>query len=328
MGLALALSSLLLLLAEPEVPEVAAPAASLSWSAPPECPGELDVAAVIAVRVAPGTVEIRAVVQHETDGFVAQVEIDSAQGSTRRRLQSPSCTSIVDALALLAQVAAEPLPTLERLAPPPLPLPLDEPEPEPEPEPVPDAELVRAPTPPTPSPRKPANLRARMFATAIVGGGTLPGIDLGVRGGVGLTSRWVHADLGALYLGPRDADDVPANVRVRIDAWGLFARVCPVIPLPLRRLELSVCAVGSAGALRGSASGSALRDPADDLLPWVRLAAAPELAVVLHRRVRLVAGVEIGGHVAGRPAFTIGRPVWRPRPWAVHGLLGVEVRLP
>ncbi|MBC7977009.1 MAG: hypothetical protein H7138_18695, partial [Myxococcales bacterium] len=107
MSLVLALSSSLRL-AEPEVPEVIAPASTISWEAPAECPSQSEVVASIAVRVEPSSVRVRAVVRRELE-LVAEVEIDSAQGSTRRRLQSPSCASIVDALALLAQVAAEPL---------------------------------------------------------------------------------------------------------------------------------------------------------------------------------------------------------------------------
>lgn len=329
MRLALALSSSLRL-AEPEVPEVIAPApATISWAAPAECPSQDEVVASIAERVEPGLVQVRAVVRRELE-LVADVEIDSAHGSTRRRLQSPSCASIVEALALLAQVAAEPLPTRERIAPAP-------PEPVPAPAPSPAPPIATPPTviadvpvvPPPPRQRRP-RLRARLFASAVVGGGTLPDLDAGVRGGAGLTSRWVHADVGALYLGERSVRDLPPDVAVTVDAWGLFTRVCPVVPLPTERIELSLCAIATAGRLRGESSGAALQSAASDWRPWVRIAAGPELGIVVHPRVRVVAGVEAGGHIT-RPGFRIGRlseVVWRPQRWAVHGLAGLEVRLP
>jgi hypothetical protein len=328
MSHALALSSLMRL-AEPEVPEAIAPTSSVAWEAPPECPRVEQVSATIAARVALEAVHVRAVVRHEAEDFIADVEIDTALGSTRRRLQSPSCASIVDALALLAQVAADPLPSIAELAPAPTVPPSPEPLPEPVTEPLAPTPIIARETEPPTRPARRGNLRARIFAHAVFGGGTLPGVDLGVRGGVGLTTRRVHADVGALYLGPRTVPDVREDVVVSIDAWAVFARVCPVVPLGLTRLELSICAVATAGQLRGTASGDALLGPGKSAQPWLRIAAAPELGIVVHPRVRLVAAVEAGGHVV-RPGFAIVglNRVWAPHRWAVHGLLGLEVRLP
>jgi hypothetical protein len=70
-------------------------------------------------------------------------------------------------------------------------------------------------------------------------------------------------------------------------------------------------------------------DPGRALQPFVRLAAAPELAIAVHPRVRLTGTLEVGGRLvrAGFAIAGLGR-VWTPRPWAIHGGLGVEVRLP
>jgi hypothetical protein len=308
------------------------------WDAPASCPAQDEVVAAIAARVPIDAIGVQARVEERGGELVADVVIDSAHGTTKRTLQSPSCASLVDALVLLAQVAAEPSPLV--------PAPIETPPPE-----EPPAQPVEPPTTaPEVAPREPtiaqtssatpplaksdapkrrgADLRFRTAAAAIVGGGTLPGIDLGVRGLVGLATRWVHADVGALYLGPRRAPDPAAAVHVTIDAWAVVARVCPVIPLPSRRVELSACLVATAGQLRGSSEGSGLRVPKHGTQPFVRIAIAPELAIVVHPRVRLVASVEAGGHVA-RPGFGIaGDRVWAPRKWAVHGLAGLEVRLP
>ena len=308
------------------------------WDAPASCPAQDEVVAAIGQRVPIDAIGVQARVEEQGGELVAEVVIDSAHGTTKRTLQSPSCASLVDALVLLAQVAAEPSPFV--------PAPIAEPPTE-----EPPAEPIEAPTtapaigasaptsaptvtdeaPPPPKTKRRAEPRFRIAAAAIVGAGTLPGIDLGIRGVVGIATRWVHADVGALYLGPRRVD-VRDDVRVAIDAWGLVARVCPVIPLPLQRLELSACLVATAGQLRGAASGSGVRGGTNDTQPFVRGAIAPELAVVLHRRVRLIASVEVGGHLV-RPGFKLEgrRPdprVWAPQPWAVHGLVGIEVRLP
>ncbi|HWB75092.1 MAG TPA: hypothetical protein VG755_09045 [Nannocystaceae bacterium] len=309
------------------------------WDAPASCPAQDEVVAAIGARVPIDAIGVQASVEEKDGELVAEVVIDSAHGTTKRTLQSPSCASLVDALVLLAQVAAEPSPFVPApIAEPPIAEPPAEPieAPTTAPEVAPSEPAIAATSttaaPPAndDAPQRPrADPRFRIAAAAIVGAGTLPGIDLGVRGVVGIATRWVHADVGALYLGPRRIDPRD-DVRVTIDAWGLLARVCPVIPLPLRRLELSACAVATVGQLRGRADGTGLRDGKRDTQPFVRVAIAPELGVVLHPRVRLVGAVEVGGHVA-RPGFALrGGPgrVWAPQRWAVHGLVGVELRLP
>lgn len=315
--------------AEPVVPPPLD--APLVWEAPASCPSQDDVATALDAAVPHGAVRVRAKVEPSADLLVADVELVSVHGTTKRRLQSPSCTSVVDALVLLARIAAEPLPTIEHIAPPPpepvVPPPVAAPPLELEPAVVPP---IGSPAPPPVQPRRrDPRLRARIGAAAIVGGGTLPGLDAGVRGFAGLASRWVLVDVGAQYLAPRSVDALPPDVAVRVDAWAIALRVCPVIPLPSRRLELAVCAVGSAGRLRGSASGDGLRTGSSDAVPLFGLAAAPQLAIAVHPRVRLVASLEAGGHPL-RPGFRIAGQgqVWAPERWSAHGVAGLEVRLP
>lgn len=310
--------------APPELPAAPPEPVSLRWHAPASCPDAAAVSSAIAARRPIDPVVVEARVSVEPEAVVADLAIDSAHGSTRRRLASPSCESIVEAVALLVQVAADPLPTPTRIAPATVVAPaIAAP-----PAVVPSAPV--APTPrstPTPMPDRPS-VRARLSAAAIVGTGTLPTIDLGGRVSIGIASRRVHADVGAVVLAPQRAP-TPADVEVRVDAFAGAARLCPVLPVGLRRVELSACGVVTAGVLRGRSRGAALADPGRASQPWVRLAAAPELAIAVHPRVRVTGTIEVGGHVVG-PGFGIaglGR-VWAPRPWAIHGGLGVEVRLP
>lgn len=309
--------------AGPDVPAAPADPVTLHWHAPASCPDAAAVSSAIAARRPVDPVVVEARVSIEPDAVVADLAIDSAHGSTRRRLASPSCESIVEAVALLVQVAADPLPTPARIAPATTIA-----------VPAPATPLAPAPVPSTAPPSRPTPalarpwVRARLSAAAIVGAGTLPGVDVGGRLSVGIASRRVHADIGALGFAPQRAP-TPADVEVRVDAFAGVARLCPVLPVGLRRVELSACAVVTAGVLRGRSQGPAVADPGQALQPWVRLAAAPELAIAVHPRVRITAALEVGGHVV-RPGFGIaghGR-VWAPRPWAIHGGLGVEVRLP
>lgn len=299
-------------------------AVTLRWEAPVGCPDHAAVASAIAARQPVDPVTVDARVTATDVGVVADLVIDSAHGSTQRRLQSPSCDSIVDAVALLVQVAADPLPTPARIAPASGPAaqqlaPPELPE-EPALAPTPTVQRTR------PAQRRPRP-KARLAAMGTIGAGTLPRLDAGGRVSIGIATRRLLADVGATILAPQRAR-TPADVEVAIAAFGGVARVCPVVPLDGPRLELSVCAALTAGVLRGRSSGAAIVGPDQALQPWVRLAAAPELAVVVHPRVRVTATLEAGGHVV-RSGFAVAGlgQVWTPRPWAIHGSAGIEVRL-
>jgi hypothetical protein len=93
---------------------VAGPAYSFSWSAPPECPTEIEVAAEVAQLLESGPapsarVAARAVVRHDADGQW-HVELttlrDGEEGS--RALVAPSCRSLADATALIVALTIDP----------------------------------------------------------------------------------------------------------------------------------------------------------------------------------------------------------------------------
>jgi hypothetical protein len=319
----------------PATPEVEPAAAAVEprvvsggrvqWEAPSQCASQADVADEIGRRVDGQAFELRARVVAQGEGLVADVEITTARGLVRRTLESPRCDTIVDAVVLLVVVATDPVPTLGSITPR-----LRGPAPV-EPVTVPAIEAVPPVAPaardvPAPPPKRERSLHARLSAAAVVGAGMLPVLDVGVRGAIGFVSPRVHADVTATYLAPREL--VRDDVSVRLDAWSLGARVCPVVPLPSSALELSICGGVAAGQLRGRASGPRLVDAAPRVQPWVGVAAGPELAIVVHPRVRLLFGAEAGGAPV-RPGFGIGGlgRVWRPRPWLARGQIGLEVRL-
>jgi len=311
-------------------PESAVPV--VVWEAPASCPSQAEVARVVHARVGARPLEVRASVREGEAGFVAALALVSETGTTQRSLTSPSCATLVDAVVLLAVVATDPVPTIESIAPR-----LRDAEAIPEPttpapaptEPLPMISAPPASKPPRPveavKQRPPRRLQPRAAAFAIVGGRTLPGVDVGIRGAIGLATRRVHVDATALYLAPRTT--VREGVRATIDAWAVGVRVCPVVPLPTARVELPICALVGAGQLRGRAEGERLVGAVPQRTPWLSAAVAPELAIVVHRLVRIVAGVEVGGTLVG-PGFRVeplGR-LWRPLPWIARGQLGLEVR--
>ncbi len=304
---------------------------AVRWDAPQGCPTQAEVEARIAARVPIERVRVQARVAASGEGFAAEVAIESVHGSSTRTLASPSCESVADALVLLTHVAAESQPTYARITLPAPELAVEPPQPTDELSVRPRAAAaVGAQPPPPPRADRPrSRARATIGIAAIVGAGTLPRLDTGVHGSIGIAARFGRAELGALYLAPQDAAVKGHDASVRMDAWGVVLRLCPAIPLPTRRLQLSICAAASGGSLRGTASGNDLAVTRRGGQPWVRATAGPELAIEVHRRVLLVATFEGGGHVV-RPGFVIaghGR-VWAPQRWAAHGLVGMQVRLP
>lgn len=318
-------------LVDPSAPDPSGSGVVVVWEAPASCPSGDEVAAAVTRGVGERPVEVRARVEQVDAAFTATLDLRSATGTSTRTLASPACATLVDAVVLLAVVATDPVPTIESIAPRlqddgAIPVPVAAPI---ESMPMTAASPVAAPAPVrAPSQRRtPPRIRPRLGAFAVVGGRTLPGLDLGIRGIVGITTPWVHVDATALYLGAREVEE--DGVVTRIDAWSAGLRVCPVVPLPITRVELTICAVAGAGQLRGRAQGEPLVASTPQNTPWVTVAGAPELAIVLHRVVRVVAGVELGGTVAG-PGFTVGtlERVWKPAWWIARGHLGLEVRFP
>lgn len=321
---------------EPVPQEPVPQEAYLRWSAPPSCPDRATVLTELTARVELDPLAV-AVEIHELDASMlhAEVWITGPHGGTSRRLESPSCQSIVDAVVLLAEVAAESMPTRDALVAGPGAV--SEPSPAtavatPS-EPPPTREAVTPPAAMAPKPRPPRRdgeprTRARVLAAAVVGGNLVPTVDAGARVSIGIARPRVLADVGAAYVG-RGRMRPDDGVQLQFDAWAVVARACPIVPLPTARLALSICAVAAAGAMVARASGPGLADSRTRAQPWLRLAAGPELGVVLSPRVRLVAGLELGGHVL-RPGFTLGGlgRIWAPSPFSAHGLLGVEVRFP
>lgn len=319
-------ASLVVALAEPPVGEPSP--APLEWRAPAECPDAAHVADAIA-SVTPSTVGVRVEVVRDGAELVAEVAIAGVDGPLTRTLRSPSCESIVEAVALLAQLAGESHPLVE--VPPPQPIAAEgDPGVDPVPPTVPPPDTgAAAPPRETRARPTPISPRAELRAAAIVGAGTVPRIDAGARATIGIVTRWMHVELGGQYLAPLSTTAVDGGVRLRVQAWAVIVRACPTLPLLEGRLELGICGIVGAGQIRGSADGPALRASGRGAQPMLLLAIGPELAVAVARRVRVFAGLEVGGRPI-RPGFQIGGlgPMWLPRPWAVDATAGLAVRLP
>ncbi|MBX7077679.1 MAG: hypothetical protein K1X88_00745 [Nannocystaceae bacterium] len=321
-------------LPEPPTAQVRAPATvaaaeGLRWDAPPVCPSAAAVREAVAARLDPSAVTIVARVWPDEGGALeAEVEITASGGATRRTLRSPACESIVDAIVLLAEVTAATLPSRSELVPTPVPAP------ERVPPPAIDTAVPRVAELPARPPIAPAaarprgRVRARLLAGVWIGGGTLPRIDAGVRVGVGLITRRIAADLGALGLLPQRLRP-HEGVDVQLGAWALGARVCPTIPLPVAWLGLGLCASAHAGAIEARARGASVSGASAGRQPWLRLGAGPELTLGTNRWLRGIVALDAGGNPF-RAGFSVGGlgTVWTPRPWAVHAVAGLEVRLP
>ncbi|MBC8067186.1 MAG: hypothetical protein IAG13_02540, partial [Deltaproteobacteria bacterium] len=94
---------------------IAAPssdALSLEWNAPASCPSaaRLDEGLRLALRAPPREpIRVIAEVVARGDGFVAEVAVDTAWGSSRRHIEASECTAIADTTLLIAVIAADPL---------------------------------------------------------------------------------------------------------------------------------------------------------------------------------------------------------------------------
>jgi hypothetical protein len=337
----------------------------LRWRAPVVgCPDEATVRARLAQALGPEVEapRVEAEVSAGDDGrFHAVVSIQGAWGETTRRLDSPTCDTLADAVVLLAAVsvglaAREPEPPLA--VPEPTTLPPDVGVEQALTEVHADGEAdegVRAQLDATadvggddpasiaagPAPRAPRGagdagspppvapaLRGLVRVEARAGAGLLPVVDLGAAAVLGLEHRWFRVELaGAAWL-PRERTVVP-DARVRASAWALELRGCAALR-PSARLVVLPCAELVAGQLRGEGHGDGLVNGRNAQQPWVALGLGPAVSLRLHRRVGLWAGATLIVPVRRVGLGLEGLPTDAHRMAAVagRGALGVEIYFP
>jgi hypothetical protein len=316
----------------------------LVWEAPAECPDGGAVLSRIEEILGPAnehageTVSVSAAIKAvEGGGFQMKLRVDAAEGATERAVVATQCETLVDATALVAAIAVDPIRAMAHLqaageqdaaelvpsAPEP-----EEPEVEPE-EPAAEPAVESRPEPVV---RTTGRVEPRR---SVRGGVRLgPGIDYGalpgVAGGMGvvagvLGSKW-RADLVGSYWFPRETG-VSGEPRAggEVSLWAVGARGCWVPGT--RSLELPLCAGMEAGALRGRGTRETV-DPEVAREPWIAALAGIALAWIPATQAALVLGVDAMVPLR-RSGFTIGDAVlYEVTPVGVRGSLGVELRFP
>lgn len=322
---------------------VAAP--SVDWTAPSDCP-DRDAAtqAITAGLDARADLRVEVAVTTSDAGFTADVTIATPEGETTRRLASPQCASLVDAVALIAAAAES-----ERVS-------IAAPEPEPEAEPDVDAvapdpaqvapaetepdvtassDVVVARPPPAEPPqrRPPAPRRVALHARAfgLLGWGVTPVVDGG--GGVagGISVARFRGEAFARAMAPtRETIDVLPTASARVWAWSAGLRGCGIVwATAEERLAIAGCGGLGAGQITGSAVGTGLTDPGTIRSLWVVALLGPSAVARLTPWLSIVADVELRVPLV-RPGFGVrdGQTVHRPAPAGVSGTVGLELHFP
>jgi len=321
----------------------------LAWEAPTECPGSEAVLGRIEEILGPGqehageTVSVSAAIEAaEGGGWRLQLRVDAPGGETERTVRAEQCQTLVDATALVAAIAVDPIRAMAHLQRarsvkpatlvPSAPEPTEPKEPEVEPlpsQPEPESDLELAPEPivrTTGRTRPRSPVRGGLRLGPGIDYGALPGVAGGVAVGAGVLGRKWRADLVGSYWFPRETG-VPTEPRAggEVSMWAVGARGCWVPGA--RAFEFPLCAGMEAGVLRGRATretvGSGLARE-----PWVAALASASLAWAPRKEVAIVLGVDALVPLR-RSGFTIGDEVlYTVAPVGVRGNLGVELRFP
>jgi len=255
-------------------PSAFADAPSLTYAAPADCPDRDEFVRRVESRTRsgslapadPSSVARLDVAVHDLPGHVAaEIVVTDDRGlAASRRIDAPTCSEAVDAIALITAVTLDPAARPAATTPP-------------VPEPV-------APEP-TPSPstraRGPSRVHLRLSAAPTLSSAPSPSVRVGAEGAVsalfelgapwGLLS-WVGARFGAAV------GDTTNEGRASFQSWALVAALCPAYEH--RAWLLQACATVEEG--RVSATGSDTENPKHTDRPWTAVGpgASVEWAVV------------------------------------------------
>jgi hypothetical protein len=244
-------------------------ALTFSWQAPAGCPSRDDLRAEIArllggeIRVPKGG-DIKAVAvaaQGQTWSLAIETELAGRPG--RRSIEAASCQDLADATALIIALMIDPTavaahPPQSRPAPTPPPAQSD----------------------PAPQKRRPVAYLVGIHAAGSYG--TLPSIDAGLGGGVGLAGRRWRVELRGTY-GLRRDQRVTAPPPAPLDSYGRFNFVAAALAgcLNLGRESLAVgpCVDAESGVVSAKGFGASEGFPAQTL--WLALGAGAYAAIPL-----------------------------------------------
>lgn len=323
---------------------VAMAAPAIEWTAPAMCPDAELAARTVAVELDDDS-ELRVVanVTASEAGFSAELTISSASGETTRTLSSPRCTTLLDAVALIAAAAQEEATSEVAESSegrvPVVPDTVTDSE-----GPVSSVSVQRrrdsAPTETKTSAN--ASLRYRAVAMHLraygrAGVGLMPQFDAGAGLAAGLGWRRLRIEaFGAATTGAELEIERLSTATARILAWSAGLRGCAVAWTNASEVvALPLCVRASAGQFIGIPGGSGLVDARRKSMAWSAVAAGPALLLRITPQLSVVADLELLVPVL-RPGFSVAGAgneepeglVHRPKRAALSATVGIEVHFP
>jgi hypothetical protein len=253
----------------------------LSWQAPPDCPSRDDVRAELVrllggeIRLAAGRdLKASASVAHEQTWSVS-IETVRAGRSGRRSIEAASCQDLADATALILALTIDPdvVTTRPTRPEPPTALP-----------PLPAAPPPSVPTVARPAPPKQPRPADFLFGVQVQGSqGTLPSVDAGLGGSVGVVGRRYRVELRAAYGLRRDQT---ANAATLPGAYGQFNFLAGTLAgcfrLGQQALAFGPCVDAEVGVVSAHGFGASQGFPANK--PWLAIGAGGYVAISLRSR--------------------------------------------
>ena len=336
---------------------------SVRWDAPAQCPSPPDARARIVAELDPGgDLEVSATVRAVDEGFAATVAVRSEDGETTRELSSPSCETLLDAVALIAAAAQSEQESREAETETETETEIEtEIETETETEtgggtgtetageseagvevvsddggraarPPATPGTPKADPPPLSATRRAIALHGRAFGR--IGWGLTPRFDFGGGLAVGLTWRRLRAEVFGGAVAPTEApiDALPGAI-ARVYAWSLGVRGCGVVwagPGPRETVTLPICGAFEAGQVIGEGEGEGLEDTRTHRGARIGARVGPAIVVQVTRFLSFVADVELVASLV-RPGFQVrgaDDDVHRTRPAGVSATLGIELHFP
>ena len=258
---------------------------TLSWQAPAGCPSRGQVSGEIArllggeIRVPQGgDITARAVVEHGPTWSLA-MDTELAGRPGRRSLEAASCQDLANAAALIVALMIDPDAVAAHATTP---------------------QPVAAPAPPAAEPpamdpaleSKPRAVEYLLGVHAAGSYGTLPSVDVGVGGGIGIQGRRWRAELRGSYGLRRDQKAWAASPA---GAYGQFnfvaAAFAACINLGPRAFAFGPCADAEFGVT--SAQGFGVSQSLPTNTPWSALGAGGYAAISLGHHVSIPLHVDV-----------------------------------
>ena len=292
---------------------------TLSWQAPADCPSPGDVRAEV-VRLLGGQVRLPAGRDFKASAQVAHaqtwsvsIETELAGRAGRRAIDAASCQDLADATAMVLALAIDPNIAATLPARSQLPTPTSSP-------------LVPAGAQPAPQKRSP--LVDFLFGLQATGSqGTLPSVDVGVGGSVGLVARRYRVEIRAAYGLRRDQI---AKAATPADAYGRFNFLAGTLVgcfnLGQETLAFGPCADVEVGV--ASAQGFGVSDSYLVHRTWLAVGAGGYAVISLGRHWSVPLHLDVLAPVQ-RPEFVFNNVpdrVFQAPAVGVRASVGIELR--